>query len=131
MKLTMIQKAALHMYHIEVGSAGEYRSYELPELRSLRAELIGNGIPEAEVDGNGKLPEVVTTKAQDLKAGDRQDLEGCEFYTDKTDIEWAEQTVAVVDGELFFPKDGDGVLVHFEDHVSLFVPLDYEFKVQD
>lgn len=52
---TMIQKAALHIHHMDMGMSSEMRSYDFAEATQLRAELIAAGFPESKVDGNGKL----------------------------------------------------------------------------
>ena len=54
---TMIVRAALHLFHIEMGSSPAYWSYDRDQLVTLRNELLEAGIPEREVDGNGKIPE--------------------------------------------------------------------------
>ena len=68
--------------------------------------------------------------AKDLKDGDHVDLEirGMEMYDNESDRAMAITTMAVVDGTPEIPDSLEGVLVHFEEHVSLWVPLDYEFE---
>lgn len=52
---TMIQKAALHLYQIDMGCNGGMRSYDYAEAVKLRTELLAAGFTETQVDCNGKL----------------------------------------------------------------------------
>lgn len=69
--------------------------------------------------------------SKDLKDGEHVDLEvyGMELYDNDSDRAMAINTMAVVDGDPNLTVDRLGVMVHFEEHVSLCVPLDYEFEV--
>lgn len=68
--------------------------------------------------------------AKDLKDGDHVDLEirGMEMYDNESDRAMAINVMAVVDGEPYPIGTQGGFMVHFEEHVSLWVPLDYEFE---
>lgn len=52
---SMLEKAALHFHHIDMGAGAEMRSYGYPEAKILRSNLIEAGFTEQEVDANGKL----------------------------------------------------------------------------
>lgn len=55
MEISMIQRAALHLYHIDVQLIESARSYDAFDLTELRKELLASGLPEELVDSNGKL----------------------------------------------------------------------------
>lgn len=52
---TVLQRAALHLHHIDMGEAPTMRSYSYIEAKALRDDLLTAGFTEQEVDGNGKL----------------------------------------------------------------------------
>lgn len=52
---TMIEQAALHLHHMDMGMTPGMRSYSYQDAKSLRDGLLTAGFTELEVDGNGKL----------------------------------------------------------------------------
>jgi hypothetical protein len=78
----MLQKAALHFHHMDMGLAVNMRSYGFAEASKLRAELLAAGFPESKVDGNGTLDR-----------GDYFDEDGAAYFFDD-----AEPGAAVLEG---------------------------------
>ena len=66
--------------------------------------------------------------AENLTPGAVLDLEGVEYYTSHTDKLYAEMQLAKV---VWVETTSEGVLVHFEEHTSLYVPYGYTFTVAE
>lgn len=64
--------------------------------------------------------------AENLLPGMLLDLEGTEYFTDPSDIAMAEYQLAEVE---FIRTSDNGVLVHFTEHTSLFVPYGFTFTI--
>ena len=64
--------------------------------------------------------------ARELKTGMKVDLQGDKYVTEFADVAMAEYQLAVVDT---ITIHGDTVMVHFEEHTSLWVWENHTFNV--
>jgi len=65
---TMTQRAALHLYQMDMGCSPSMRSYDYADAAQLRAELLAAGFTESQVDCNGTLDLVDYYDTDDDKA---------------------------------------------------------------
>lgn len=128
---TMLQKAALHFHHMDMGLAVNMRSYGYAEASKLRAELLAAGFPESKVDGNGTLDR-----------GDYFDEDGTPYFFDDAEpgtavLEGSEEEPAADLGQLsqlgnspeplkaaataYLAEDPEGVLMVAEDGMDALV----------